>query len=239
MTLPSRAAAASQQRRGKRMAAAYRRPLEAGGARVVELSPDAGQPTLDGLHALLLTGGGDLHPRRYRRRPHPKLTGVDCARDEFELRLAAAALAASMPVLGICRGAQVLGVALRGDLIQDIDSSVKAAIKHSSPPGQAVSRHWVALAAGSRLRRIVGAERMRVNSYHHQANGRLGPGARAAAWSEDGVIEAIEHNGGPFVIGVQWHPERVWRRSPRQRRLFAAFVVAAGDYARTTSANTG
>ncbi len=152
---------------------------------------------------------------------------MDAARDELELRLARAALSRGLPVLGICRGAQVLGVALGGELIQDIASDIEGAQEHASAGRNGGTRHWVEVAADSRLGGIVRAERIRVNTSHHQANGRLGEGVRPVAWSGDGVVEAIERDGPVFAIGVQWHPERMWRRAPRQRRLLAAFVAAA------------
>lgn len=230
ITLPPRAADPKAQRRADRIAARYRAAIEVHGARSIELPPDDPTTVLDGLDGLLLTGGVDIHPSHYGQPPHPKLGRVDESRDRFELLLARAALSRGIPLLGICRGAQVLGVALGGDLVQDIDSDVEDAKKH--PPGRRgkASHHWIEIAPGSRLSQIVGARRVRVNSLHHQANGRLGSGVRKVAWSEDGVIEGIERAGEGFVLGVQWHPERMWRRAPRQSRLFAAFAAASsGD----------
>ena len=227
ITLPSRAGEPKAQRHAERLTAWYRAAIEAHGARVIELPPDDLLIAPDGLDGIVLTGGGDVHPRHYGQRPHPKLGQVDEARDRFELRLSQAALTRGIPLLGVCRGAQVLGVALGGDLTQDIDSQVEDAEKHPAGDRGMASHHWVEIAPDSRLSTVMGARRVRVNSSHHQANARLGPGVRKAAWSQDGVIEAIEWGGENFVLGVQWHPERMWRRAPRQRRLFDAFVAAA------------
>jgi len=227
VTLPSRAADPKAQRRADRLTARYRAAIEAHGARAIELPPDDPLTALDGLDGVLLAGGGDIHPSCYGQTAHPKLGHVDQARDRFELGLSQAALGQGIPLLGICRGAQVLGVVLGGDLVQDIDSDVEDAKKHPAGERGKASYHWIEIAPGSRLSRIMGARRVRVNSSHHQANGRLGYGVRKVAWSQDGVIEGIERAGEHFVLGVQWHPERMWRRAPRQSRLFGAFVAAA------------
>ncbi len=231
ITLPSRTPDQRAQRRADRSIRQYRRALEAHGARVVELAPDSATGSVDRLDGLLLTGGGDIDPRHYGRRAHPKTANIDPPRDELELELSRRGLKTGLPMLGVCRGAQVLGVALGGELVQDIGSEIANAEQHAPREGAKSPRHWVALAPGRRLRAILGADRVRVNSFHHQANGRLGPKAQAAAWSPDGVVEGIEATGSPFVIGVQWHPERMWRRAPRQGRLLAAFVAAAQEYA--------
>jgi putative glutamine amidotransferase len=227
MTLPSPSADPAAQRRADRTTATYRAALEACGASVVELRPQEPPISLDLLDGLLLTGGGDIDPKHFGEKPHPKLGPPDGLRDRFELWLAREALARELPVLGICRGAQVLGVVLGGQLVQDIDSEVEQAERHRAPEGEKLPCHAVEIAAGSLLSLVVKASRVRVNSSHHQANQRLGPGVRRTAWAADGVTEAIERDGNGFVLGVQWHPERMWRRAPRQSRLFRAFVEAA------------
>ena len=205
--------------------AEYRRALETRGGKVVELLPGDPEAATEGLDGVLLGGGGDVDPACYGQSRHPESKDIDEGRDELELRLTREALAAGMPVLGICRGAQVLGVALGGSLIQDIPTLVSNPREHSGQP------HQVEIASGSRLAGILGCSRAEVNSFHHQANGRLGAWARAVAWSQDSVIEAIEGVESEFVIGVQWHPERM-PCEPRQGRLFAAFVAAAAEHAR-------
>lgn len=231
ITVPSRVDDSSQQRLAARAIARHRRALEAHGAQTVELPP-GGPPVQAGdLDGLVLTGGGDIDPRCYGARRHPQSRDIDRVRDELELGLCRVALAEGMPILGICRGAQVLGVALGGKLVQSIKAEIADALPHAGARGQASVRHWITLAPGSRLREIMGAERIRVNSSHRQSNGPLGPSARRVAWSADEVIEGIEHTGAGLVVGVQWHPERMWRRAPRQRQLLAAFVEATRDHA--------
>ncbi len=231
ITLDSRAAAQKAPPRAERRRLQCRAALEAHGARVVELRPESPRRGIDGLDGLFLPGGGDMHPSCHGGDARVEARDVDRPRDELELRLCRDALTRGMPILGVCRGAQVLGVALGGDLVQDIESEVADGEQHAPCEGERSVRHRIRLAPDSRLREIVGAARGQVNSSHHQANGQLGEKAVAAAWSQDGVIEGIEGKRASFVIGVQWHPERMWRRAPRQRRLFAAFVAAARAYA--------
>ncbi len=226
ITLSPRADDRTQQRKAARVTQAYRLPLEILGAKIIELVAGESQPTLDGLDGLLLSGGGDIAPDLYNQPPHPKLGRVERVRDEFELALVPLALAQGIPILGICRGAQVLGVALGGDLIQDIPSQVQSALEHQAD-GKVPARHILQIAENSLLANITGRKAMLVNSYHHQSNSSLDSGLRPVAWSQDGVIEAIELPGQDFVLGVQWHPERMWRHTPRQAKLFQAFVSAA------------
>jgi putative glutamine amidotransferase len=202
----------------------YRAALESPGACVIELRAGGeGVPVYE-LDGLLLSGGGDIEPARFGQENHAKTASVDPERDELELQAARSALADGMPILGICRGAQVLGVALGGTLVQDVPELTPNALCHADAP------HTVTFACGSRIGAILGCERLEVNSSHHQANDALGDGVRAVAWSDDNVIEAIEVAGRPFAIGVQWHPERM--HDERQSKLFAAFVTAATERSR-------
>jgi putative glutamine amidotransferase len=180
---------------------------------------------LTAVDGLLLSGGGDIEPWRYGARDAGLGQGVDCTRDETELSLTRGALSAGLPVLGICRGAQVLGVAVGGQLVQDIGSELPGAQEHGLAGKGPGAGHWVEIAPGSRLAEIIGLRRIRVNSSHHQANSRLGVGVSRAAWCDDGVTEAIEADGAGFAIGVQWHPERMLK-CESSRRLFAAFIDA-------------
>jgi putative glutamine amidotransferase len=208
----------------------YRAPLEHFGVQCQEMRPPQTPLMLSQLDGLVLSGGGDVAARHFGQPQHPKAQPPDEARDEMELALTREALSIGLPILGICRGAQVLGVALGGQLVQDLDSELPGAAKHSTQSGEETNRHWVTVLPGSRLAAVLGAEKVLVNTFHHQANGELGARALRTAWSEDGVIEAIELDSEAFVVGVQWHPERMWRRAPRQRRLFEAFVEACRIY---------
>ena len=208
---------------------AYCERLAEAGAQPVELSgPDTNVPALNGL---LLTGGLDICPERYGEARHPKVKQTDAARDEFEFAALRQALAADLPVLAICRGHQLLNVALGGRLLQHIESDDhKADFKRESFPS---NWHTIRLAPGSRLRAILAADGIEVNSRHHQAvlPETLAPGLEAVAFSPDGLIEAVESRKHGWIIGVQWHPELLEAGHPgfadRCRPLLEAFVAEA------------
>lgn len=157
------------------------------------------------LDALLLSGGADMDPASYGQEPHPRTSNFRRARDEFEIALAKKALEEGMPVLGICRGFQVLNVALGGDLNQHLEG----ADSHLHTPG-AFSDHDVRLEPGSLAAEIAGAERLSVRSHHHQGIGGMGEGLVATGWSEpDRVVESIElaDRGSGWALGILWHAE--------------------------------
>ncbi len=204
----------------------YMESLRWAGAEPVVLAPDDGPPTLEGLHGLLLSGGGDVHPRRYGEPiAGTEPDSIDEARDEMEIELTLAALAADRPVLAICRGVQLLNVALGGGLIQDLGDA------HRTPAG-ATKHHLVWVEPGSRLAAALGVSgEISVNTHHHQAIPTAGvaPGLRAVAHAlPDGwPVEAVESPNHRFVIGVQWHPERYEEVPAVHRRLFQELVRAA------------
>ncbi len=182
------------------------------------------------VHGLLLTGGADLDPVLYGEPRHPSVEDAERGRDAFELELARRAMAADLPTLAICRGAQVLNVASGGTLVQDIPTAVESSIPHDVERPDAIA-HAIAIAPGSRLERALGrggqdTATRDVNSRHHQAVGRLGDALVASAWSPDGVIEGIERPEASFCLGVQWHPENFWRTGEFSD-LFASFLEAA------------
>jgi putative glutamine amidotransferase len=211
--------------------ASYVRAAEAAGLVPVVLPPLAAgraDRALDAVAGLVLTGGEDVAPRRYGEAPHPALGPVNEARDVWELALVAAARARAMPTLAICRGIQVLNVALGGGLVQDIPSECPSALPHAPGHGRAARVHDVHVASGTRLAEAVGAWRLQVNSSHHQAIGRPAHGLRVSARAPDGIIEGAEWDADDWwAVGVQWHPEELietpeaWDRS-----LFAAFAAA-------------
>ena len=160
---------------------------------------------------------------------HEANYGISKERDGFELGLARAALARpDLPVLCICRGMQLLNVALGGDLVSHIPDQFGDAVAHRHPELRAVV-HPVHIDPKSRLAAILGATELSVHSVHHQAVGRLGDGLRAAAWSPDGVIEAVESDRHGFLIGLQWHPELAALDDARQRRLFEELIGVRAD----------
>jgi gamma-glutamyl-gamma-aminobutyrate hydrolase PuuD len=185
---------------------------QAGAARVV----------VDGLHGLVLAGGGDINPARYGARRDPHTSPPRAVRDVWELALARAALELRIPVLAICRGMQVLNVALGGDVIQHLPDVV-GHDGHCPVIGRH-GRHDVRLSPGSRVASLLG-QRTAVATYHHQAVGRLGESLAATAWTDDGTVEAVEHDDRPWVVGVQWHPE-----VHDGGALFTGFVAACTVY---------
>ncbi len=182
---------------------------------------------LERLDGLILTGGLDLPPEWYGQEAHPNTRLADRRRLKSDRALVEAALSRCIPILAICMGCQLLNVALRGDLIQDIPTQVEGALPHA--PRETF--HRVRIEPGSRLAGIVGRTDLEVNSSHHQAVRRPGRGLRAVAWAPDGVIEAVEGDGERFLLGVQWHPERLHER-PEHLALFRALVQAAEDRGR-------
>ncbi len=212
----------------------YLRAIEAAGAVPLVLTPGMAREQLEAAlgrcSGLVLSGGGDVSPRRYGHVPHESIIGVSEARDELEFAALAAAERAGLPVLAICRGMQVLNVALGGSLVQDIPSMVEGALAHSVQEPRHGPAHEVEVGAESRLARIVGRTRVEVNSRHHQAIDRPGEGLVVTARASDGIIEAVEVPGSRFVVGVQWHPEDMAGQpgiGESADRLFGAFVEAA------------
>jgi putative glutamine amidotransferase len=184
---------------------------------------------LDRVRGLVLTGGSDVDPGFYGAAPRPALGKVIPERDAFEIALTREALGRGIPILGICRGHQVLNVATGGTLIQDIPSEVKGAANHDPERERWETAHHARIVPGTRLHAILGRETVAVNSFHHQAVLRLGEGLVVSAWSQgDRVIEGIEMPGR-FVVGVQWHPEGFWKQAEGFQPLFDALVAAAAE----------
>lgn len=183
--------------------------------------------TLDGLDGLLLTGGPDLDPAHFGEPPHPRLGRVVPDRDAHELALCREALARGMPVLGICRGIQVLAVAAGGTLWQDVPSQVAGAIQHYQDAPRWHGSHRVEVQPNSLLAALIGTAPPPVNSFHHQAVRDVPPGFAVTARAPDGVVEAVEHPGLPFCLGVQWHPEDMWQDVGAYLNLFRGLVEAA------------
>lgn len=180
------------------------------------------------IDGLLLSGGGDIQPHYYGEEPAPQLGVVDPARDRAELPLARWAIEEGKPVLGICRGVQVINVALGGTLYQDIAVQLQSDLQHDSSFRQqdwTYMAHDLRLAPDSHLARLFGTTSFPTNSLHHQSLKELGPGIRAVGWAPDGVVEAVEGDNGHFLIGVQCHPEALQAEAdPRWRALFRHFV---------------
>lgn len=211
----------------------YCRALEmAGGAPVLIPLVEDEQALLDiyqRLDGLLLAGGGDIDPHHFRQVRMAQVRYVDPPRDRVEMLLVRRAVKDDLPVLAICRGIQVLNVALGGTLYQDIPSQIPYALRHNFHPDYPRNHlgHEVEIKHDTRLAHIVGSQRVGVNSFHHQAVKEVAPILSVAAFAPDGVIEAVEAQDRRFVLGVQWHPEELVKDDPRMMRLFEALIEAS------------
>ena len=184
------------------------------------------------LHGFLLTGGGDMDPAVFNEPPHPTLYEVAPARDRLEIALVHHAVQAGKPLLAVCRGIQVLNVALGGTLFQDVASDPGTQTQHQQEKEGKPRKeptHPVKVVAGSRLAQVLGVTELLVNSMHHQAVKTPGRGLVPVAFAPDMIIEGVEPGEFPasFLLGVQWHPEELTDKDPSARRLFSALVDAS------------
>jgi putative glutamine amidotransferase len=212
---------------------AYLRAIQGAGGIPVLLPPPIDGEALTGLwprlDGLVLTGGGDIDPRHFGEERHPATCEVSGARDVLEIGLVHRALEDDVPLFAICRGLQVVNVALGGSLHQDIADQMRSPIQHSQTAPRDQPTHRVKVTGeGTRLGKILAALELEVNSMHHQAIKTLGRGLREVARASDGIVEGLElADADRFVVGVQWHPEELVARDPAARHLFAALVGAA------------
>ena len=186
------------------------------------------------LNGIFLTGGMDVDPSRYGESKQSYCGQTDPARDEVEIQLIRWALADRKPILAVCRGIQVVNVALGGSLFQDVGRQMPKAIKHDYfPAKRAPARdslvHPIEVKRGTVMADLLGAGSVPVNSMHHQAIKALAPGLVPSAIAPDGVIEGVEGAAGQYLVGVQWHPEELADRDPAMRRLFSSFVATAAS----------
>jgi len=210
----------------------YVQAIEAAGGIPIVIYLTHDREVLDRLYALcdglVFAGGEDVDPQHFGAARHPNLGTVVPLRDEVELALARRALADRKPMLGICRGIQVLNVAFGGTLYQDIAAELPAALDHYASrtlADRAHTAHPIALAPDSWLAERLGADTIDVNTFHHQSLRDIAPGLRITGRAPDGVIEAVESTGECFILGVQCHPEELWDiAEPRWARMFAGFV---------------
>ena len=192
----------------------------------------------ESLDAVFLPGGADIDARTYGEDPHRKSDTTDRERDRVEVALAKWAIEESKPVLGVCRGLQLINVAVGGTLYQDLADEFPGSIKHDYFPfaGQHFSRdylaHEVSVTEGTRLAQFVGAGALKVNSMHHQGIRELGPGLVATAEAPDGLIEALEGDDSGYLVAVQWHPEALTDNCSHSRELFADFIAAGSEWKR-------
>lgn len=214
----------------------YLKPLERVGFTPVLVTPAHGEASIRDLvghcRGLVLSGGEDIDPSRYGEEPIPELGQVNPARDRAELCALGEAYARDLPILGICRGHQLLNVYFGGSLYQDIEAEMPHASSHLQTTPWGSHHHEVEVVPGSRLARALATEEVRINSYHHQAVRRLGEGLEITARAVDGLVEGIEAVDRRWIVGVQWHPERHEAEADDSNpdvRLFAAFGEAVRE----------
>lgn len=204
--------------------------LKAGGVPV--LLPAVSSVAVISEHAklidgLIVSGGPDMDPRYFGEEPIPELGAVNPMMDAYEDVLVRQILELDKPLLGICRGEQVLNAVAGGTLHQDLGKAIDKVLQHGQAKPRWFTQHSVRLVPGTKLAKIFQTEELSVNSFHHQAVAQVAPGFVASAHAADGVIEAIESQSHRFVIGVQWHPEGMWNQVDNYDTLFTAFMQAA------------
>ncbi len=201
---------------------------------LLDEDPETLRAIYERLDGIFLAGGVDMDPASYGEERHELCGRTDLPRDAVELQFARWAMEDGKPVLGVCRGMQVINVAAGGTLLQDCGEQFEGAIKHDYFPGAGWARdylaHEIRVAPDTRLRRLFGAETVMVNSMHHQGIRRLGDGLVASAVSPDGLLEALEGSGDAFLVGVQWHPEMLIDTDEGTRRLFEEFIESANRF---------
>lgn len=205
--------------------------MAAGGIPVIlplNLEKAALKQLVDSLDGFLFTGGPDIHPFFFGEETLRGCGSSSPQRDSQELTMLPMAMDSRKPILGICRGIQLINTALGGTLYQDIPTQLHQdfPVAHTQPFPSASPSHYVTISRDSRLFQITGKEKIPVNSMHHQACKRLGSGLIPAAWSSDELIEAVEMPDYPYLLGVQWHPEHLWETDDAAKSLFSSFINA-------------
>ena len=186
--------------------------------------------TLELVDGMIFSGGHDIAPIRYGEEPHQKLQEICPERDDFDFLLYRLAKEHSLPILGICRGFQLMNVSEGGKLYQDLSLKNTESLKHSQGHGPSVPTHTVKVESGSKFYKILGKEEIRVNSFHHQAVKSTSENVAISGKALDNVVEAIELKNYPFGLGVQFHPEMLQAKEEDMKKIFAALVSAAKEY---------
>ena len=186
--------------------------------------------TLELVDGMIFSGGHDIAPIRYGEEPHQKLQEICPERDDFDFLLYRLAKEHSLPILGICRGFQLMNVSEGGKLYQDLSLKNTDSLKHSQGHGPSIPTHTVKVEPGSKFYEILGKEEIRVNSFHHQAVKSTSENVAISGKALDNVVEAIELKNYPFGLGVQFHPEMLQAKEEDMKKIFAALVSAAKEY---------
>lgn len=184
---------------------------------------------IDGLY---LPGGYDIDPTMFGEEPHPNLGTIIPKRDKFEFKLIQKVLEEGKPILGVCRGSQILNIVVGGDMYQDIYGQIETPLlQHSQRAPLEHGSHFVNVLEDSLLSKLVGVRRLRVNSFHHQANRKIPSNFQASGVANDGIIEAIESKEHPFVLGIQWHPEAMLQANDdASEKIYKGFIRACIEY---------
>ena len=198
---------------------------------VGNLSPELAESYVENSDGVLFSGGVDVDPVHFAQTPHPNLGFIDEARDFFELALYKAAKHKGLPILGICRGIQLINVAEGGILHQHLPA-LPETIQHSQMNPDGSLFHEIRLDSSSRLSKAYGKITIRTDSYHHQGVDKVGKELKAIAWTQDGLVEGVEGTGKTFVLGVQWHPEMSYAKYPEQLAPFTVFMEAVREASR-------
>lgn len=183
---------------------------------------------------IILSGGWDVNPLLYDEEPSGLLQFIYPERDAFELKVIKIAYELNKPILGICRGMQILNVAFGGSLYQDLSHYSASSLQHVQKARRYEPSHTVEIVRSTQLHKIFGTDVIMANSFHHQAIKAIAPGFQVSAKARDGVIEAFEKPGKHFIVGVQWHPEMMARFHPDMLKIFTSFVQAAQNSRRTS-----
>ncbi|MFW6022733.1 MAG: gamma-glutamyl-gamma-aminobutyrate hydrolase family protein [Halanaerobiaceae bacterium] len=176
------------------------------------------------IDGLLLTGGSDIDPLIYGENPLPGIRGIDPLRDGFEIDLVRYARKKKLPILGVCKGCQVLNISFGGTLYQDIASQLDNVLKHNQEAPRWYATHRVNIRKDTVLHEIIGKTTIKVNSIHHQSIKNISPSFNISAEADDNIIEAIEYKTDDFIMGIQWHPETMWKNSDDNYRIFQYFI---------------
>lgn len=192
------------------------------------LQEDAIESIVELLDGLLLTGGGDIDPTLFNEEPHQNLGTITPERDEFEIAIIQKMMKLNKPIFGICRGLQILNIAIGGDMYQDIyTQSQNKLLQHTQLAPRSHTSHFVQVSEGSKLSDIVQVEKFKVNSFHHQAVRKIPVDFKASAIASDGIIEAFESMNHKFVMGLQWHPECLLSKNDHaSTAIFEAFILS-------------
>ena len=207
--------------------------IAAGGVPIMipmDASEENLRQTLELVDGVIFSGGHDIAPIRYQEEPHQQLQEICPERDAFDFLLYRLTKERKLPILGICRGYQLMNVSEGGKLYQDLSLKETESFKHSQGHGPSIPTHTVSIGAGSRLHEILGKEEIRVNSFHHQAVKSVSEKVAISGKALDEVIEAIEVKNYPFAVGVQFHPEMLQEKEEDMRKIFSALVSAAKEY---------